>query len=103
MALRFASKPRTKVLVSPAKSGKSGCAAPCKVRAISAPMPWTTRIRCDFATDGFKPAIRSEEHTSELQSRPHLVCRLLLEKKKKNRYDRQLIYSYASNSVQMSY
>src|SRR5690554_7613569 len=26
---------------------------------------------------------RSEEHTSELQSRPHLVCRLLLEKKKK--------------------
>src|SRR5690554_7515726 len=27
---------------------------------------------------------RSEEHTSELQSRPHLVCRLLLEKKKSN-------------------
>src|SRR3989442_2895715 len=27
---------------------------------------------------------RSEEHTSELQSRPHLVCRLLLEKKKPN-------------------
>src|SRR5690554_7786743 len=31
-------------------------------------------------------ALRSEEHTSELQSRPHLVCRLLLEKKKKNEY-----------------
>src|SRR5215208_7271046 len=28
---------------------------------------------------------RSEEHTSELQSRGHLVCRLLLEKKKENR------------------
>src|SRR5436305_9030645 len=28
---------------------------------------------------------RSEEHTSELQSRPHLVCRLLLEKKKTRR------------------
>src|SRR6266498_1072161 len=28
------------------------------------------------------PRRRSEEHTSELQSRPHLVCRLLLEKKK---------------------
>src|SRR3989442_4870977 len=28
---------------------------------------------------------RSEEHTSELQSRPHLVCRLLLEKKKTKR------------------
>src|SRR2546422_8603241 len=30
-------------------------------------------------------ATRSEEHTSELQSRLHLVCRLLLEKKKKKR------------------
>src|SRR3712207_7299354 len=29
---------------------------------------------------------RSEEHTSELQSRQYLVCRLLLEKKKKNTY-----------------
>src|SRR5690554_7374805 len=29
-----------------------------------------------------QPETRSEEHTSELQSRPHLVCRLLLEKKK---------------------
>src|SRR2546422_9123040 len=31
---------------------------------------------------GFSPSSRSEEHTSELQSRLHLVCRLLLEKKK---------------------
>src|SRR2546429_5660446 len=30
------------------------------------------------------PVTRSEEHTSELQSRLHLVCRLLLEKKKRN-------------------
>src|SRR5258707_4894546 len=30
---------------------------------------------------------RSEEHTSELQSRQYLVCRLLLEKKKKNKND----------------
>src|SRR5439155_14318336 len=29
-----------------------------------------------------EPVMRSEEHTSELQSRGHLVCRLLLEKKK---------------------
>src|SRR3989442_10401247 len=32
---------------------------------------------------GYPGKNRSEEHTSELQSRPHLVCRLLLEKKKK--------------------
>ena len=31
-------------------------------------------------------SLRSEEHTSELQSRGHLVCRLLLEKKKENKY-----------------
>src|SRR3989449_6100594 len=31
------------------------------------------------------PRVRSEEHTSELQSRLHLVCRLLLEKKKKKK------------------
>src|SRR5690625_6267668 len=37
----------------------------------------------DLVTDGFVLA-RSEEHTSELQSRGHLVCRLLLEKKKDN-------------------
>src|SRR5690349_14933832 len=34
------------------------------------------------ARQGFTPAERSEEHTSELQSRRDLVCRLLLEKKK---------------------
>src|SRR2546422_8007678 len=33
---------------------------------------------------------RSEEHTSELQSRLHLVCRLLLEKKKKNKHTTDL-------------
>src|SRR2546429_1944923 len=35
-----------------------------------------------FVHDGLKVNLRSEEHTSELQSRLHLVCRLLLEKKK---------------------
>src|SRR5690554_7270438 len=48
------------------------------------------RDGCDQMTlrDGFlvraeiTGLARSEEHTSELQSRPHLVCRLLLEKKK---------------------
>src|SRR2546429_6978797 len=38
-------------------------------------------------SDGVRvPAMRSEEHTSELQSRLHLVCRLLLEKKKHCHY-----------------
>src|SRR5437870_11354835 len=37
------------------------------------------------ATADFLFEARSEEHTSELQSRGHLVCRLLLEKKKKKK------------------
>src|SRR3989442_3156123 len=36
--------------------------------------------------------MRSEEHTSELQSRPHLVCRLLLEKKKKPKISVEATY-----------
>src|SRR5436305_6292651 len=45
---------------------------------------------CSASAPGSGGAIvRSEEHTSELQSRPHLVCRLLLEKKKKKqKYDK---------------
>src|SRR5438309_5296251 len=38
------------------------------------------------ATFGLVSQDRSEEHTSELQSQFHLVCRLLLEKKKKKKY-----------------
>src|SRR5690625_5439785 len=37
------------------------------------------------------PGERSEEHTSELQSRGHLVCRLLLEKKNDNGKNREII------------
>src|SRR3989442_5325256 len=55
--------------------------------------PYTTLFRSPYrviATDQNSNPVqgvsvhwaRSEEHTSELQSRPHLVCRLLLEKKK---------------------
>src|SRR5215212_11362520 len=42
---------------------------------------WAMERACD--PDPTKRAVRSEEHTSELQSLRHLVCRLLLEKKKK--------------------
>src|SRR5215813_14278421 len=43
---------------------------------------------CPFAEP---VAPRSEEHTSELQSRPHLVCRLLLEKKNQHPYPHLLL------------
>src|SRR2546422_8085841 len=42
---------------------------------------------------------RSEEHTSELQSRLHLVCRLLLEKKKSNNYNLGYDPSHAERDV----
>src|SRR5687768_18514358 len=44
-----------------------------------------TRYPAAAAPAGSKVRKRSEEHTSELQSRLHLVCRLLLEKKKKKK------------------
>src|SRR5438445_13808513 len=47
---------------------------------------WEALPLCeDWSHQDRRPSIqRSEEHTSELQSRQYLVCRLLLEKKKKN-------------------
>src|SRR2546421_7888922 len=56
--------------------------AECRVDDLAA-----AQARADLARDQFRVRIeqhaRSEEHTSELQSRSDLVCRLLLEKKKK--------------------
>src|SRR2546422_2845260 len=46
--------------------------------------------------------VRSEEHTSELQSRLHLVCRLLLEKKKKNTQTRAHLSSRSSQGAQLT-
>src|SRR5690349_24227429 len=60
-------------LYFPAKQGGDRFADDCVHRQLSS--TGRTRWRCY--------SIRSEEHTSELQSRRDLVCRLLLEKKKK--------------------
>src|SRR5438309_6589471 len=43
---------------------------------------------------------RSEEHTSELQSQFHLVCRLLLEKKKKTQITPKQTYQHTSNDTE---
>src|SRR5262245_62331849 len=56
------------------------------------------RAHVDLSDDdiGAEPAVlgaRSEEHTSELQSLRHLVCRLLLEKKKNEQQFQQLMHS----------
>src|SRR5438309_11573290 len=59
--------------------------------------PWMARDPSDrvhFAYLEYDPgggSARSEEHTSELQSQFHLVCRLLLEKKKGTRYSKRFI------------
>src|SRR3989442_8667428 len=46
------------------------------------PLDVHVHVLADVEPLGEAAGGRSEEHTSELQSRPHLVCRLLLEKKK---------------------
>src|SRR5690554_7098538 len=50
---------------------------------ITSRSKWASFSRNHTSCSSIGP--RSEEHTSELQSRPHLVCRLLLEKKKKTK------------------
>src|SRR3989442_2933838 len=60
--------PYTTLFRSPFLAGAQGAAAVGQLPGLG-------------AAAAHRPA-RSEEHTSELQSRPHLVCRLLLEKKK---------------------
>src|SRR2546422_3872308 len=64
------------------------CAAADKVRFVGEPVAvivaksrYIAEDAADLVRVHYEP--RSEEHTSELQSRLHLVCRLLLEKKKK--------------------
>src|SRR2546430_4054327 len=56
-------------------------------RAVSDPLEWHQCWDRGTLAGGDSPhhsAVRSEEHTSELQSQSNLVCRLLLEKKKRN-------------------
>src|SRR2546422_8277582 len=57
-------------------------------RPLKSPLLHSSLLTCEDFTDlngSLQTCLRSEEHTSELQSRLHLVCRLLLEKKKKKR------------------
>src|SRR5690606_42137275 len=62
------------VLLSPRATAESTSSS----LAVSCANSGGTGVRCRYS-----PSSRSEEHTSELQSRENLVCRLLLEKKKK--------------------
>src|SRR3712207_7485492 len=65
-------------------------------RAPSSPPPaGTWRPACRLRA-------RSEEHTSELQSRQYLVCRLLLEKKKKNNLTITIVISHHYLSQHMT-
>src|SRR3712207_8064473 len=79
-------------------------------QGLSCPFPYATTVRADAAPRRARPdqalwpprgaaqrlpaRERSEEHTSELQSRQYLVCRLLLEKK-----NEQLIRAYCRNRI----
>src|SRR5690625_6041798 len=56
-----------------------------RVEPTDSPDAWVVSGRGELHLSILIENMRSEEHTSELQSRGHLVCRLLLEKKKKNK------------------
>src|SRR2546422_5577502 len=73
---------RSKVEVRPVKGQVDDLLAEIRVRAARNERVLVTTLTKRMAED-LTEYYRSEEHTSELQSRLHLVCRLLLEKKKK--------------------
>src|SRR3989449_8050448 len=72
----------------PRAASGSWCTRSCTLPRTTSPDSASTLVRRDSTaratSSAAQPAMasRSEEHTSELQSRLHLVCRLLLEKKK---------------------
>src|SRR2546429_7347040 len=68
-------------------------ALPISARAL---LLWRSRLRQPCSSRLQTTATRSEEHTSELQSRLHLVCRLLLEKKKNTSARAYLIHKLHS-------
>src|SRR5205814_3116603 len=67
--------------VTPSASTCASAATP-SIRASSSALGITSRRSVDGTSVRTQWSVRSEEHTSELQSLRHLVCRLLLEKKK---------------------
>src|SRR5436305_7641065 len=64
-----------------------------RAMALCSKLPVNLSRQCVSSAEAEAFTPRSEEHMSELQSRPHLVCRLLLEKKKKKKkqYQKQKI------------
>src|SRR2546422_5802880 len=73
---------------APAATPPTANSSAISANASNKPLPRRPRLVARIG------AYRSEEHTSELQSRLHLVCRLLLEKKKKRKHknNTQLCY-----------
>src|SRR5438552_12724180 len=71
--------------ISPRRSCTRACGGSSSVPSIRAPVAPAASPTCSRCCRRHRRADRrrSEEHTSELQSPDHLVCRLLLEKKKK--------------------
>src|SRR5438034_6680436 len=63
---------------------RSRTVCPCSFRSRSSRTPCRLQW-CFVGVELLDPGTRSEEHTSELQSHSDLVCRLLLEKKKKKK------------------
>src|SRR2546430_5493291 len=85
-------RPPRSTLFPTRRSSDLGPGSPCRARTASAPArrsppapaPDLLRIAGPRAASRSRAGPRSEEHTSELQSQSNLVCRLLLEKKKRD-------------------
>src|SRR5436309_9386693 len=84
--------PYTTLFRSPLWPKESGAPQSRRCRGFERLLAFTNRSLT-------RPQRRSEEHTSELQSRENLVCRLLLEKKNIDRVPRYLVQSAVDDRV----
>src|SRR5260370_8445625 len=79
--------------ITHAMTGTSRRIISSRLAAIASACP-----RSSAPSPGSAPCVRSEEHTSELQSHLNLVCRLLLEKKKNDRISHHIPHNSHSTS-----
>src|SRR5205807_7104663 len=83
----FRSEPSTSTISDVTREGNRW---KFSAEAIIKNRPHRERRRKSWVVEGGEKNMRSEEHTSELQSPCNLVCRLLLEKKNKNKTEQPL-------------
>src|SRR2546430_12186741 len=100
----FRSRAGFAAIHAPSKLRRGKCGGANDARGVAVRDRHSAAGRCGARRDGNETGgIRSEEHTSELQSQSNLVCRLLLEKKKKPSHQHTSTFHRATTTSRKLY